>query len=130
MNRRSRSVLSAAALMMMAIRAHAADPTTYVEAKVLADRDEASLDAAQRGAFLQNQSRQLEAAVANCAAPNPDLAPLVIVAQLDAHGRIVRTWRQGDTALARCVEQELSGRVIEPPPRMPFHVSFELSFTR
>lgn len=130
MMRRHPAALCAITLALTAFAAHAADPASFADAKALADRDEASLDATQREAFLQSQSRQLEAAVTNCASPNPDLAPLVIAAQLDARGRIVRTWRQGDTALARCVEQELSGRVIETPPRMPFHISFELSFTR
>lgn len=105
-------------------------PQTYKEAKAAADRDEASLNAGQRAMFGQAQSRQLDTAVTDCASPNPDTSPFVVVAELDARGKIVRTWRQGDTALAQCVERELNGRFLEAPPRAPFHVSFELSFTR
>ncbi len=120
-----------AATMMFAMSSFAAEPgADYAAAKALADRDEASLDAAQRQAFMQSQSRQLEASVANCASPTPDLAPLVVVVEVDARGRIVRTWRHGTSALAQCVEQELMGRFLEPPPRAPFHAAFELSFTR
>lgn len=101
----------------------------FSAAKIIADRDEASLSVGQRAAFQQAQSRQLEAAVSDCASPTPDTSAFVVVAELDARGKILRTWRQGETALARCVEKELSGRFLEPPPRAPFHVSFELSFT-
>lgn len=99
-------------------------------AKILADRDEAGLSPAQKANMQSAQSRQLDAVVADCASPNPDTSAFIVVAELDARGKIARTWRQGDTALARCVEGELTGRFLEPPPRAPFHVSFELSFSR
>lgn len=108
----------------------AASPKDFSEAKRAADGDEATLSVTQRAAIQQAQSRQLDTAVADCASPNPDTSAFVVVAELDARGKIVRTWRQGDTLLAQCVERELSGRFLEPPPRAPFHVSFELSFTR
>lgn len=102
----------------------------FSAAKRSADADEATLTAVQRAAIQQAQSRQLDTAVADCASPRPDTRPFVVVAELDARGKITRTWREGDTALAQCVERQLNGRFLEPPPRAPFHVSFELSFTR
>lgn len=108
----------------------AATPKDFSEAKRAADSDEATLSVTQRAAIQQAQSRQLDTAVADCASPDPDTTAFVVVAELDARGKIVRTWRQGDTLLAQCVERELSGRFLEPPPRAPFHVSFELSFIR
>lgn len=102
----------------------------FSAAKQAADTDEAALTVTQRAAIQQAQARQLDTAVADCASPNPDTTPFVVVAELDARGKIARTWRQGDTALAQCVERELSGRFLDPPPRAPFHVSFELSFIR
>lgn len=110
--------------------APASNALEFDAAKRAADADEATLTVTQRAAIQQAQSRQLDTAVADCASPNPDTAPFVVVAELDARGKIARTWRQGDTALAKCVERELTGRFLEPPPRAPFHVSFELSFTR
>ena len=117
-------------LALLPLAGLAQTPQGFSDAKAQADRDEASLDPVKRAAFQQAQSRQLETSVANCADPRHDTAAFVIVVEVDARGRIVRTWRQGDTLLAQCVERELSGRFLEPPPRAPFHVSFELSFIR
>lgn len=108
----------------------AASPKDFSDAKRAADSDEATLSVTQRAAIQQAQSRQLDTAVADCASPNPDTTPFVVVTELDARGKIARTWRQGDSLLAQCVERELTGRFLEPPPRAPFHVSFELSFIR
>lgn len=125
-------VLSAAVSAWSPARAQAqaSNALDFSAAKQAADADEATLTVTQRAAIQQAQSRKLDTAVADCASPNPDTAPFVVVAELDARGKIARTWRQGDTALAQCVERELSGRFLEPPPRAPFHVSFELSFIR
>lgn len=117
------------ALALLPFAGSAQTPQGFADAKARADRDEASLDPVKRAAFQQAQSRQLETSVANCADPRHDTAAFVIVVEVDARGRIVRTWRQGDTALAVCVEKELNGRFLEPPPRAPFLAAFELSFT-
>lgn len=124
------AVSPARAQMQAPAPAQASNALEFDAAKRAADADEATLTVTQRAAIQQAQSRQLDTAVADCASPNPDTAPFVVVAELDARGKIARTWRQGDTALAKCVERELAGRFLEPPPRAPFHVSFELSFTR
>ena len=124
---RASSLLLGVALLPLA--AIAQTPQTFAEAKAQADRDEASLGATAREAFRQAQARQLETSVGNCANPGHDTSAFVIVAEVDARGRITRTWRQGDTALAACVEKELNGRFLEPPPRAPFLAAFELSFT-
>lgn len=117
------------ALALLPFAGPAQTPQGFADAKAQADRDEASMDPVKRAAFQQAQSRQLETSVANCADPRHDTAAFVIVVEVDARGRIVRTWRQGDTALAVCVEKELNGRFLEPPPRTPFLAAFELSFT-
>ncbi|WP_141453211.1 hypothetical protein [Pseudoxanthomonas sp. z9] len=117
------------ALALLPFAGPAQTPQGFADAKAQADRDEASLDPVKRAAFQQAQSRQLETSVANCADPRHDTAAFVILVEVDARGRIVRTWRQGDTALAVCVEKELNGRFLEPPPRAPFLAAFELSFT-
>lgn len=122
-------IVLAAAMALASSVALAAGPQDYREAKARADQDEAGLPASSRAAFQQSQSRQLETSVGNCAMPNPDLTPLVVVVEVDARGKILRTWRQGDTPLAICVEKELTGRYLEAPPRAPFYASFELSFT-
>ncbi|KRG69192.1 hypothetical protein ABB29_10205 [Pseudoxanthomonas dokdonensis] len=63
-----------------------------------------------------------------CKTPAPDLSPFVVVVQLDAAGRIGRTWRKGNSPLSICVQKTLQGRQLPAPPQTPFLTSFELSF--
>jgi len=110
--------------------AHAQSPADYASAKQRADADEASLPAAQASAMRDAQGVALEAAIAGCATPTADTSPFVVVAELDASGKVVRTWREGGTPLAICVQKQVAGSTLSAPPRAPFFTSFELSFTR
>ncbi|CAN7143337.1 hypothetical protein LJR168_002371 [Pseudoxanthomonas sp. LjRoot168] len=110
--------------------AHAQSPTDYSDAKRRADADEASLPAASASALRDAQGIALEAAIAGCATPTADTSPFVVVAELDASGKVVRTWREGGTPLAICVQKRINGSTLSAPPRAPFFTSFELSFTR
>ncbi|WP_440976941.1 hypothetical protein [Pseudoxanthomonas winnipegensis] len=105
------------------------NPADIAQAKAQADRDEASLPPDLSQAMRTAQQDTLERGVAACASPKADTTPFVIVARLDARGGIARTWRKGDTPLAICLDRFLRGRVLLAPPRAPFFVSFELSFT-
>ena len=115
--------------MATAVAAHAQSPTDYTQAKQRADADEASLPAATSQTLLDAQSRVLGEAIAECATPNADTAPFVIVAELDAAGAVSRTWREGGTPLAICVQKQINRKTLAAPPRAPFYTSFELSFT-
>lgn len=108
----------------------AATPMEYAEAKALADRDEASLPSAESAALRKAQAGLLEAAAASCATPAPDLSPFVVVMALDAEGRVVRTWLQGASPIGICIRKYVAGKILVPPPRVPFHASLELSFSR
>lgn len=110
--------------------AHAQSPADYASAKQRADRDEDSLPAAQASAMRDAQGVALEAAIAGCATPTADTSPFVVVAELDATGKVVRTRREGGTPLAICVQKQIASSALSPPPRAPFFTSFELSFTR
>ena len=44
---------------------------------------------------------------------------------VDAQGRVVRTWREGDGAVARCIEAGFAGTTVFVPPKAPFHAAFE-----
>ena len=101
----------------------------YAQAKHRADVDEASLHALTSRAMRDAQARVLDDAIARCAAPDADTSPFVVVAELDAAGKVVHTWRDGGTALATCVQAQIAGRTLPAPPRAPFLTSFELSFT-
>ena len=113
----------------VAAQAQAQAPTDYTQAKQRADADEASLPATTSQTLLDAQSRVLDEAIAECATPNADTAPFVIVAELDAAGAVRRTWREGSTPLAICVQKQVNRKTLAAPPRAPFYTSFELSFT-
>ena len=124
-----RRVLLACSLCFASL-AHAQSPADYTEAKQRADTDEASLPAGEASALREAQSLALDAAVTGCATPTADTSPFVVVAELDTSGKVVRTWRDGSTPLAICVQKQIAGRTLSVPPRAPFFTSFELSFTR
>ena len=116
-------------LLLAAISAQAAPDIGFEEAKRLADQDEASLTPQQTETLVASQRAILDAGAAACATPKPDLSPFVVVAELDANGKIVRTWLQGDSPLAICFRKYVAERSVVPPPRSPFYASVELSFT-
>lgn len=100
------------------------------QAKTLADKDEASLAPAGSASLRKAQAELLEAGTAACAAPRPDLSPFTVVMELDAEGRIVRTWLQGASPIGICLRKYVSGKILFVPPRVPFHTSLELSFSK
>ncbi|MDR7068959.1 hypothetical protein J2X02_001810 [Pseudoxanthomonas japonensis] len=124
-----RRVLLACSLCLASL-AHAQSPAGYTEAKQRADADEASLPSGDADTLRETQGVALDSAIAGCATPTADTSPFVVVAELDATGKVVRTWREGGTPLAICVQKQIAGRTLSAPPRAPFFTSFELSFTR
>ncbi|WP_368565749.1 hypothetical protein [Pseudoxanthomonas sp. UTMC 1351] len=106
-----------------------AQTDSYAQAKAKADADEAALPSPDRQALMAAQSATVDQGIAACATPNPDMTAFTVVAELDAAGRVVRTWREGGTPLAICFQKQLANRVLSKPPRAPFFTSFELSFT-
>ena len=109
---------------------HAAPALEYAEAKDLADRDEAGLSAPQRAELRISQGTLLESGTAACATPNPDLSALVVVMELDAQGKVVRTWLQGSSPLAICLRRHAMAQSLSAPPHAPFYTSIELSFSK
>ena len=91
---------------------------------------EASLDAATRTAATEQQRAFLDAGIAACANPatTARLEAFVVVVELDAEGRVSRTWRRGDSPLALCIERQSRGKPMFVPPRAPFHASLEVGF--
>lgn len=102
----------------------------YAQAKALADKDEVSLTQAESASLHKAQSELLDAGTAACATPRPDLSPFVVVMELDAEGRVVRTWLQGSSPIGICLRKYVAGKVLIVPPRVPFHTSLELSFSK
>jgi len=118
-----------ALLLATTLPAAAQSPLGYSQAYEHAKADEASLQGDGSGRLLEAQSRLVQSAIAACATPAADLAWFVVVAELDAGGRVVRTWREGATPLAICFEQHTARATLFVPPRAPFYTFVEMSFT-
>lgn len=102
----------------------------YAQAKALADKDEGSLAAAASENLHKAQSELLDTGTAACATPRPDLSPFVVVMELDAEGRVVRTWLQGSSPIGICLRKYVADKILVVPPRVPFYSSLELSFSK
>jgi hypothetical protein len=108
----------------------AAPTLEYAEAKALADKDEASLAPAEMENLRKTQGELLDAGTAACATPRPGLSPFTVVIELDVQGKVVRTWLQGSSPIGICLRKYVVGKTLIVPPRVPFHTSLELSFSK
>ena len=116
---------------------HAAEPVApapleYIDAKRLADADEKSVTGPAHGAMLAAQRSLLDAGVVECSLgkPQKDFSGFTIVMALDASGHVQRTWREGGSPLAICIQKYVRDKVVFVPPRAPFHTSLAISFTK
>ncbi|WP_290885825.1 hypothetical protein [Arenimonas sp.] len=105
----------------------AAAPSGFSEAKALADANEAALSSEMMSRLMAAQGELLGEAVGKCAGPGMDFSPLAIVFVLNEDGSVARTWRQGDTPLATCLEREFAAATFSGRWPAPFYTSIELS---
>lgn len=117
--------------------AHAAEPVApapleYIDAKRLADADEKSVTGPAHEAMLAAQRTLLDAGVVECSLgkQQKDFSGFTIVMALDATGHVQRTWREGGSPLAICLQRYVRDKVVFVPPRAPFHTSLAISFTK
>jgi hypothetical protein len=103
---------------------------TYIGAKVLADHDEAALTPAEMEALHVAQGVAGGEAFGACSPPASDaeLIPFTVVMKLDASGKILRTWLDGTSAIAKCFNTAISTRSLNKPPYAPFYTSFAMSW--
>ncbi|MCR6495943.1 hypothetical protein LJB71_06735 [Thermomonas sp. S9] len=118
-------------LWLAAAQAAPAD-LDYIDAKRLADADEASVTGPAHAAMLAAQQSLLNAGVVDCALgrPQTDFTAFTIVMRLDAEGRVQQTWRQGSSPLAICLQRYVRDKTVFVPPKAPFYSALEISFTR
>lgn len=103
----------------------------FAAAKKLADRDEARMENLTRKYVTAAQSQLLNDIATACASPDAETRPFAIVVELDKDGKALDAWRQGDTKLAQCFEQQMRTRpTLVRPPLAPYYLSFEVSFTQ
>lgn len=116
---------------------HAAEPAVpapldYIDAKRLADADEKSVTGPAHEAMLAAQRKLLDAGVVECSLgkPQKDFSGFTIVMELAATGGVQRTWREGGSPLAICIQKYVRDKIVFIPPRAPFHTSLAISFTK
>ncbi len=116
-------------LVLVSIDASSAD-LGFDRAKALADRDEAALTSSQMGALIQSQGTASGSSFAHCPqkSPHADLTAFTVVMELDAFGKVVRTWYQGHSSIGDCFRRQLSRATLFVPPKAPFYTSFEMSW--
>lgn len=104
----------------------------YVDAKRMADADEAAITGAAKDQLLAAQAALLDAGVADCNRFDlqGDITPFVVVMQLDASGRVQQTWREGGSPLAICLQRYVRDKTVFVPPKVPFHAALEISFSK
>ena len=109
--------LSLLASPQAAPAAAAAEPALeYFDAKKLADADEASVTGPAHDAMQFNKVS--------------DFTAFTVVMRLDADGRVQKTWREGMSPLALCVQGQVRGKIAFVPPKAPFYSALEVSFTK
>lgn len=124
------AIISFAVCALAAYPVFAATPS-YAEAKTLADRDEAAVSRTQSADLLATQGAAIDRIIPQCAgtAGPSGMPPFVVVVELDAVGKVVTTWREGDSNFAVCFEQKLRALALFVPPHAPFYTSFEMSMS-
>lgn len=104
-------------------------PLSYEQAKALADSHEASLSPSAKGVLIKAQGDALDGAFATCGnrAESP-IKPFTVVVHVNGTGAADQTWLQGDTALALCVQKELTRTRLPASDGQSFYASYEFSF--
>jgi protein-L-isoaspartate O-methyltransferase len=110
--------------------ASGAEPRSYAQTKALADRNEAGLSAADARTLGDAQRDVGGEILPACSVAGMNTLPLTVVMQLDATGRVVRPWRQGESTIAPCFERASARRTFPAPDNAPFYTAFAMAWTR
>ena len=123
---RVRALLCAAVLAAAPV---AATELSYAEANALSDRDEASLSPAQMEALVSAHGQALGEAIPACVDRDnpPARITSAVILELDAAGRVMRTWHGDETPMTLCLERELRSKQFGSPPRAPFYTGMSLN---
>ncbi len=119
------------AMLVFAATAAFASDVSFDQANALAAKDSASLDGDQTLALVQSQSKASDAMLKKCPRPvrKADFAAFVVVMELDATGKVTRTWLQGTTSAAECFNKEFAHQTLSfKPPHAPFYASYDMHY--
>jgi hypothetical protein len=121
---------AAAAQQPTPATAPATDPASldFEQARFAAGQDEAKLDGDQVAELSQMQADVMKPLIARCTrgVRSRDLTPVGLVLQLDAQGRVARTWQDVHTPVADCLAAAVLGKTVYVPPKVPFMTMSDL----
>lgn len=101
---------------------------SFAQAKSFADQYEAAISPRDKATLVETQGKALDDAVATCGPIKGAPPPFTIVAYVTPAGATDRTWRSGESALAKCFEQKLSSATLPVAAGKAFYTSYEISF--
>ena len=118
--------------LLIAAELAAAEPAiadaAFADAKASADAYEGSLTQRDRDALLDAQSRALSDAMLVCGPAKPSYPAFTVVQRIAADGSVERSWRNGDSPYAQCMERALLSAHLPVATGKAFSVSYELTF--
>ncbi len=120
------------AWLVMATPALSATDLDYTAARALAEKHESALNPEQTQALILSQGDVGGRALADCRLESggilADLSPFTVVLELDATGKVMRTWREGESPIATCFEKTMQAQSLAAPPQAPFYTYFAMSW--
>lgn len=106
----------------------AAADISFAQAKALADQYESAIASKDLTALVGAQSKALDEAIAACGPIKGSPPAFTVVVHVDQGGATDRTWRDGESALARCFEQKLAAVALPAATGKAFYASYQVSF--
>lgn len=100
----------------------------FAEAKAAADAYEAALAPRDRAALVEAQGRALNDAMTVCGPAKPSYAAFTVVQRIAVDGSVERSWRDGDSDYAQCMERALMSAHLPVATGRAFSTSYELTF--
>lgn len=100
----------------------------FADVKADADAYEAALTSRDRDALLDAQSRALGDAMTVCGPAKPSYAAFTVVQRIAVDGSVERSWRNGDSPYAQCMERALMSAHLPVATGKTFLTSYELTF--
>lgn len=106
----------------------AAADISFAQAKSFADQYEAAISPRDKAELVEAQGKALDDAIVTCGPIKGAPPAFTIVAHVAQGGATDRTWRNGESALARCFEQKLGTATLPVAAGKAFYTSYEISF--
>lgn len=108
----------------------AAADLSFAQAKSHANEYEAAISPKDKVALVEAQEKAVDQAIATCGPIKGAPPAFTVVAHVAATGATDRTWRNRDSTLAQCFENELGSASLPVAAGKAFYTSYEISFER